>query len=87
MSDQERIKELEAKFADVEVSSSLTSGVDERRESQAGDVALQYLDKAFSVVEEYLSLKLGSSLLKPLVLTQVKFAFMLLRTVVAQALD
>ncbi len=80
---EERIKELETLFDGVETSHTLK---EEPRGSPAGDKALPLLDKAFTVIEEYLTLKLGNSFGKAIVLTQVRYLYLLLRSTVEHAL-
>ena len=82
---ESRLQEIENSLANVQVSSELTQG-SHGFGSPAGDIALPYLDKAFSQLNEYLTLKLPDGIAKTLVLAQIKYLYLLVRTAAQHAL-
>lgn len=80
---EDRLKEIEGLFASVEVDKGKLSAP---LESPAGDAAVEFLDKQFTILNEWLSLKLKDGLVKTIVISQVNYLYAAIRAAVVYAL-
>lgn len=79
MMTEEKLHELEKKNEDVEVSPTFAS--------PAGDAATAFLDKQFTLIEEWVKLKLKDGITKTILLSQLEFIYQVVRAAVVRALD
>ncbi len=77
---EQALKELEDSVKDVEVSQTFAV------KSPAGDISVEFLDKQFSRIEQWLELKLANSPHKGRVIALLEFGYPLLRNLVLRAL-
>lgn len=80
-----KLAELEKRYEDVKVSQTF-KGEPSKVGSPAGDAALEFLDKHFTVLEEWLTEKLREGFIKTLILRQLPYLYMLIRSAVEKAL-
>lgn len=73
---EERLKALEASNADVAVS--------ERYKGPIGDLGLEFLDKEFSKLEEWVNIRLKDGIYKTLILGQMDILYAIMRTFLAK---
>jgi hypothetical protein len=80
------LAKLEKRYEDVKVSPSF-KGETHGLSSLAGDKALEFIDKNFTVLEDYLKIVLKDGLVKTLILRQLPYFYLLLRSAVEKALS
>lgn len=78
---EEKVAALEASVAEVQISPRFTPVA-----SPAGDKAVEFLDKAFSQIEEWIDLKIKDSRYKSLILTTLETAYVTVRFFVLKQL-
>ena len=75
---ENKLKTIEASNADVETSLKF--------KSPAGDVTLEFLDKEFTKIEQWIELKLPDSRYKSLAITFLEYMYPVIRSFIAKAL-